>query len=239
MTTRTRWPMLGVLLTAHLSFALMLWLMLVVVSAAITIGIATWGHIDQSIWHYVATQVPRWFALGLGVDAITTYLRLHLAHGNTRRDFVRQLWPYLVALAATLALLVAIGYLVERGAYALAGWPHHLAYTAMFGTAGDFPAIFGSFTLALLLWAVAGALFAAAFIRNVLLGLATLPFGLLLLAPGESLVGTDGLPLVRELTSALTLPTLTIAGLSLAGVLLGYAVLWGIVRDIPLRARVT
>jgi hypothetical protein len=239
MTTRTRWPMLGVLLTAHLSFAVILWLLLMVVSAAITLGIATWGHIDQSIWHHVATQVPRWFALGLGVDAITTYLRLHLAHGHTRRDFLRQLWPYLVALAAALALMVAIGYLVERGAYALADWPHRLAYSAIFHATTDFLGILGTFTLTLLLWTVIGALLGAAFTRNVLLGLATIPIGLLIILPTESLVGTTGIPLVREATADLRLPALTGVGLALAGAVLGCVVLWRIVRDIPLRARVT
>lgn len=239
MTTRTRWPMLGVLLTAHLSFAVILWLLLMVVSAAITLGIATWGHIDQSIWHHVATQVPRWFALGLGVDAITTYLRLHLAHGHTRRDFLRQLWPYFVALAAVLALMVAIGYLVERGAYAMADWPHRLPYPAMFHATTDFLGILGTFTLTLLMWAVIGALFGAAFTRDFLLGLATIPIGLLIILPTETLVGTTGIPLIREVTSNLRLPELTSVGLALVGVVAGCAILWGIVRDIPLRARVT
>lgn len=239
MTTRTRWPMLGILLTAHLSFVLILWLLLVVVSGGITLGIAIWGNVNQSIWHYVATQVPRWFALGLGIDAITTYLRLHVAHGNTRRDFARQLWPYAAAQAGALALLMAAGYLVERGVYALADWPHHLKYGAMFGSPGNVPGIVGSFTLALLPWTVAGALFAAAFLRNVLLGLITIPFGLLILTPAESMVGTDGLPLVRRLTETLALPSLTVVLLGVAGVLLGCAALWAIVRDIPLRPRVT
>lgn len=234
----TRLPLLRVLLTAHVSFLFLLWLPTMVVSAAILTGIALWGEVTQSIWHYLATQVPRWVVLGLGVDAITTYLRLNLAHGRTRRDFLRQLWPYLAGLAVALAAMITIAYQLERGAFAVFGWDHRTAYPTLFGDTGNILGLFGVFTLMFLLWSVAGAMIAAGFTRNILLGIVTIPVGLLIVAPSEVLVGLNGIPLFDTLTEPLRFPMLTAVAVSLGGAVLGGAATWGIVRDMPLRVKV-
>ncbi|MFC4853741.1 hypothetical protein [Actinophytocola glycyrrhizae] len=231
-----RLPLLRVLLTAHVSFGFVLWLPLMLLSALIVTGIGIWGEVDRSIWHYLATQAPRWFALGVGVDAINTYLRLNLAHGRTRRDFLRQLWSYLPGLAVCLAVLVTAGYQLERGAYALLGWDHRLAYPSVFGDTGNVLGILGSFSVVLLLWATAGVLIAAGFTRGRLLGIATVPFGLVLVAPGEVLTGFNGSTLLELVT--LTSPVLPTVAICLGLAVLACAATWGIVRDIPLRAKV-
>lgn len=231
-----RLPLLRVLLTAHVSFGFILWLPLLLLSALIVTGIGIWGEVDRSIWHYLATQVPRWFALGVGVDAVNTYLRLNLAHGRTRRDFLRQLWPYLPCVAVGLAVLVTAGYQLERGAYALFGWDHHLAYPILFGDTGNVLGILGSFSLVLMLWALAGVLIAAAFTRGKLLGIVTVPFGLVLVAPSEVLAGLNGSALFELVTPASPVPVTVAICLGLA--VLGCAATWGIVRDIPLPPKV-
>jgi hypothetical protein len=234
----TRWPMLRILLTAHLTFALLMWLGLLAVSALITTGVATFGDVNGSIWHQVAAQGPRWIAFGLGINAITTYLRLHVAHGRTRKDFLRQLWPYTLGLAAVFALLVALSYLVERGVYAVAGWSNELPLPAIFDTTGEFFGVLGSFTLVLLLWTVVGVAMGAAFSRKILLGLLTVPFGLAMAAPSDLVLGVEGIPVARDLLKYLDLPLLAVAGLCAVGVLAAAAVAWGFVRDMPLRPRV-
>jgi hypothetical protein len=234
----SRWPMLRVLLTAHLSFALIVWVGIVALMAVVTTGTAIWGHVDRSIWHYPATFAARWFAFGLGVDAITTYLRLHVAHGRTRRDFLRQLWPYLLVLAAFLALLVTIGYQIERGVYALADWPHRLQSPTLFSTTDNIPGLIGAFTLTFVLWAIAGVLLAAAFTRNLLLGLLTVPIGFLIITPSELVAGTTALPLIQDVMAVLRLPTVTSIAFGLAGIAVGCVATWGIVRDIPVRPKV-
>lgn len=233
-----RLPLLRVLLTAHVSFVMIVWLALAVVTALATLGMTLWGHVDTSTWHYTATQVPRWFALGLGFDLINTYLRLHVSHGRTRREFLRQLWPYFVSLSAVFALLIAISYVIERGVYALAGLSHQLRSPALFGSPDNFLGVFGAFTLMLTLWTIAGALLAAAFTRNVVLGLFTVPIGLLLVVPSEFLVGSIGVPLFRDVIETLRLPALTGIGLCLVGVVVGCAALWGVVRDIQVRPKI-
>lgn len=233
-----RRPLLRVLLTSHISLALILWVPLMIVVALVITGVHVWGEIDRSIWHYVASQVPRWFALSLGVDAVTTYLRLNLAHGRTRRDFLRQLWPYLVGLAVCLAVLVTISYQLERGVYALAGWDHRIVFPTLYGGTDNVLGLIGVYALMLMLWAVAGVLLAAAFTRNVLLGVLTIPLGLVIAAPSEALVGLEGVPLLDRLTESLQFPVVAAVALSLACGLVGCVATWGIVRDIPLREKV-
>lgn len=234
-----RWPMLRIMLTAHVWFALISWMVLMVVAALVAVGIAIWGNLDQSVWHYVATQVTRWIAVGLGFDAISTYLRMHIALGRTRRDFLRQSWVYVVGLATAFGVLLTIGYLVERGVYVLAGWPHKLQPAMLFDSSGDVLGIFVGLTLMMLLWTIAGAMVHAAFTRNVLLGILTIPVGLLLISPTELLVGANWVPIFRDTVASWDLPVIANAGIAVACVAMGCAATWGIVRDIPMRPKVT
>jgi hypothetical protein len=232
--------MLRILLTAHLSFAAIVWAVMLVGTFAILAIMHVGGpaHIDRSIWHYTATQVTRWLAFFCGIDAITTYLRLHVAHGRTRGEFLRQLWPYLVGLAAPLGLATTLGYLTERGVYALGGWRQNIAFKASFGEADNYLGIFGAYTLTLVLFAMAGSLLAVAFTRGVLLGLVLVPFGVLIIAPSEILVGLNGVPRFTELLEELEFPQNLGVALSPAILALAGLAMWAIVRRMPLRPKV-
>ncbi len=238
MTTTDRWPTLRIMLTGHVAFALIIWLLFAVVSALVTAGFAIFGTVTTSIWYTVGTQVPRWFLLGLGVDAITTYLRLHIAHGRTRKDFLRQIGPYAVALSVVSGLLGALGYLAEHGMYSIAGWPARLPEDMVFGRTTDFFAIFGLYSLVFLLWTVIGVLLGAAFVRNVLLGVVTIPLALLVILPGEMLLRVNGMPLIGVLSDRLAPSVLAGLGLSVAAVVVAGAAIWAISRDMPMRPKV-
>jgi hypothetical protein len=230
--------MLYILLSAHVTFVLILWLVLGVVSALITTGIGVFGYVPESIWDYVATQVPRWFLLGIGGDAISTYLRLHLANGRTRGDFLRQLWPYFVGLAVVAAALQTVGYLIEGGVYAAAGWPHRPQSAVLFSSSDDFVGIFATHTLFLLLWTMVGALISVAFIKGPLTGLLTLPLAVLVVAPGESLLGANGFLGIGNILSEVGVSTAAGAVWGVAAAAACCAAIWGIARDIPLRPKV-
>lgn len=234
----TRWPMLRILLTAHLSFVVVGWLALAVLVATATAGVAAWGQVDRSLWHYAASQTPRWLAFGLGMDAINTYLRIHVAHGRTRGDFLRQLFPHLVVVAVALAAMVVIGYLIDHGVFALADWPARAGASGAELSTTDILGFLGPHALMLLLWGIAGAMLTAAFTRNLLLGLLVVPIGLLILAPSELLVEVDWIPGVYAKLTALGLPAGTSVGVSLAMVAVGCGTLWRIVRDTPVRPKV-
>ncbi|HEX6353762.1 hypothetical protein [Actinophytocola sp.] len=233
-----RWPTMRIMLTAHLYFAALTCAALLGVTLVVAVGISVWGEVDRSYWHYVATQFLRWIAFGLGVDAISSYLRMHIAHGRTRRDFLRQLFPYLVGLSVVYAVLVVLGYLLERGVYALTGWPPRREDSPLLDSIPDVLGYVGPFTLMLLLWAIAGVLLSAAFNRDAVLGLVTIPIGLLIIAPSEFIVDVVTVPFLRTVVESLRVTTLAGIGLGLAGIAIGCVAIWGIVRDMPMRPKV-
>lgn len=232
----TRWPLLRILVTSHLAFVAVTWVLFTVVVFLVVGGVALFadGRPD-SIWHHAATQAPRWLMFGLGVDAVTTYLRLQLAHGGTRRSYLGQSTAYTVVLAGGSAALITVGYLLERGIYALLGWPQGLPGESLFGTAGQYHVIFATYWLTFLLWTVAGTLVALGFFRWNKGGLLTIPIGLLLVAPAFVAISDDGLPLIgQELAGVELSPGLllvTFAGCFAAGI----ALIWAFVRDVPMK----
>jgi hypothetical protein len=235
----SRWPLLRILLTAHVWFAAMVSLALLVLALVVALLTSWWGEVDRSIWHYMATQFLRWIAFGLGLDAISTYLRMHVAHGRTRKDFLRQLFPYLAGLGGAFAALVVLGYLVERGVYALTGWPPRKEDSPQVDSIADVLGSVGPFALMLMLWAVAGVLFTAAFTRDFFLGLLTLPIGLLIISSSEFVVDVVTVPFFRSAVESLDVPPAAGVGIGLAGTAVGCAVIWAIVRDMPMRPKVT
>jgi hypothetical protein len=233
-----RWPTTRIMLTAHLYFAALTCAAALGVTLVAAFLISTWGEVDRSYWNYVATQFLRWIACGLGIDAVNSYLRMHIAHGRTRRDFLRQLFPYLVGLSVGFAVLVVFGFLLERGVYTLMGWPPRREHLAHVDSITDVLGFVGPFTLMLMLWAVAGVLLRAAFNRNVLLGLSTVPIGLLLVAPNEFVVDVVTVPFFRTAMDSLHVPPTAGAGIALAAIAVGCVAIWGIVRDTPMRPKV-
>ncbi|TDV52304.1 hypothetical protein [Actinophytocola oryzae] len=234
----TRWPTLRVLVTSHVTFAMIAWFVLLVASVGITFVTSIWQDIDVSVWHFVATQGAPWVALGLGIDAVNSYLRLHIAHGRTRGDFMRQLVPYFFCLAGVLALLVTLGYVVEGGLYSSAGWQHQVPQAALVHDGGNVVGIFCGYYLTFLLWTAGSSMVAAAFSRNFLLGLVLSPAAILLTLPGEALVGFTSFPIFRLLDDGLLLRTGPAVALAVAELVGGCLVLWTLVRDLPLRPKV-
>lgn len=235
--TRRR-PTLRIMLTAHLYFTTIACAALLGVTLVAAFLISTWGEVDRSYWHYVATQFLRWIAFGLGVDAISTYLRMHIAHGRTRRDFLRQLFPYLIGLAGAFAVLAVGGYLIERGVYALTGWPPRTEDSPQVDSVADVLGYVGPFTLMLLLWMVAGVLLTAAFNRNLFLGLLTFPIGCLIVTPSEFVVDVVTVPFFRTAVESVDVSTAAGAGIAVAAIAVGCGAIWGIVRDMPMRPKV-
>lgn len=233
-----RLPLLRVQLTSHVPFVALAWVLFTVVVLVITGILALNDAVSGGILHHVATQAPRWLLFGLGVDVVSTYLRIQLAHGRTRRDFLRQTTLYAVVLSGFTALLVTVGYLLERGYYGLFGWPYSLPGEVTFAGVGQFPAILGTYWLSFLMWTVAGVVVGLGFFRDKGLGVLTIPLGLVIVAPSVALFRAGGLPIVGERLAdvEVTLGALLAACAALLAAAVGVA--WAIVRDVPMATRV-
>ncbi|GII80050.1 hypothetical protein Sru01_50320 [Sphaerisporangium rufum] len=226
------------LLVANMFFAVLLWLAALAVTAAIAAAVAVFGDLDQSAWEKVP-QIARWYALFTGVALIREFLPMYIAHGQTRREFGGHALVTALLFAPFLGVLFALGYLIERGVYALAGLPPVLGRGHLYADTLQFPVVVAEHTLQFAVWLAAGTFLGAAYYRWAGGGvLACLPVaaGLVLLA--ESTVGGDlRLPFANRFGLGLDLawPAAVLAGTGVATVLAGLALTWPIIRDVPLR----
>jgi hypothetical protein len=241
MTTAVpkRWPLLRVLLTAHLTFTAILWVLFTVLVIVATGIVAAAGGVSESVLHHAATQAPRWLMFGLGIDVISTYLRIQLAHGRTRREFTGQAVGYTVILSGFSAVLVTLGYLLERGVYAVFGWPQKLSRGGLFTAADQYPAIFGTYWLIFLMWTVAGLVIGLGFFRSPGLGLLTIPLGLAIVLPSVTATRNSGMPIFGDELADLEFGAATVLGASAALFVLGVGLFWAIVRTVPMKSKAT
>ncbi|MCT2586376.1 hypothetical protein [Actinophytocola gossypii] len=237
MTTRIakRWPTLRVMLAAHLPFVAVLWVLFTVVVLIIAGVVGVTNGMPDSVVHDAATQVPRWLLFGLGLDLVNTYLRLQLAHGRTRREFFGQAVTHTVLVSGFAALLVTLCYLVERALYAILDWPQTLDRTGLFTAADQYPVIFGTYWLTLLLWTVAGVLIGLGFFRSAGHGLLTIPLGLVVVLPSLVVVGNSGMPFIGDDLAVVGLSNATVLGVSCGLFVLAVGLAWAMVRHVPMK----
>lgn len=230
-------PLLRVLLNAHLTFTAMLWVLFTIVVMGITGIVAAAGEVSDSILHQAATQAPRWLMFGLGIDVVSTYLRIQLAHGRTRREFAGQALGYTAVLSGFTAVLITVSYLLERGFYALFGWPQRLAREGVFSSADQYPAILGTYWLSFLLWTVAGLVIGLGFFRSTAVGLLTIPLGLAIVLPSITVTRNSGLPIFGDQFSQLELGTGLVLTLCAGLFAVGAVLVWAMARNVPMKTK--
>ncbi|GAA3014758.1 hypothetical protein [Streptosporangium longisporum] len=228
------------LLGAPLIYTAFMWAGFYVLVALITIGVAIFGTLRISGWE-VATQIPRWLALFIGVSLIREFLPLYIAHGQTRREFGAQAAVTVVLYAPAFSALITLGYLLESLLYGLLGRPQTLTSVHLFSSPTQVPLIFTEYLVQGLTWMVAGVLMAAAFYRWQAAGMLSLPFGIALVVLGESAIGGNlRLPFFTSALDFDLAPSVPMAlGVGLGCLLVGLALTWPIIRDVPLRNRVS
>ena len=214
-----------------------------VLFVALVIGlVAYFGEIRTSGWEK-ATQLPRWYAGAIGVYMTALYLPIYIAHGRTRREFLRQAPVAILVTTTVLAMLMAIGFAIEYVAYRMAGWPQTLSSTHLFESPTEFGLVFLEFWLAFVVWMVAGTFLGASFYRDPMLGFLMLPVALLAVTLVEGSLGgnatVSALPPLLSLfdiipqSGTVGRALATAAGCSAAG----WLITWLVVRDLPVRTK--
>jgi hypothetical protein len=158
---------------------------LVVIGASVVT--ARFSGIDLSVWELITGQAAKYWLLVLGLMLVPTHLKLFVANGVTRRDFLLGAGAFGLVTAVIFAALVPIGRGVEslvRTAFGVAadGYPDF--------SAGEALRDFGHYAPGAVGWLITGALVAAGFYRypwwvGLLL---IIPFALPLAIP-ETLLG--------------------------------------------------
>lgn len=154
------------LLEVQLVFTLMVWGLFVLVALGIILALARWDEVTSSIWQNASTGAARWYALVIGAYVGYTVLPLHITHGQTRREFSRQLTGFIALFAATASLLIVVGYPLEAALYSIGGWGREMEPNHLYSSPWQLHLIFIETWLILTLWAAGGAMMGTAFYRS-------------------------------------------------------------------------
>jgi hypothetical protein len=109
-----------------------------------------------SLWSFAVEQAPGIFTLVIAAMTMA-HLATHLAFGMTRRSFAGAVVASVLAIAALLALIVPLGYVLEAAHFRAYGWAHVVPD----GLAWTLP----TSLLRSAVWGLAGALAAAVWYR--------------------------------------------------------------------------
>jgi hypothetical protein len=231
------------LLAANMWFALIVWAGFLAAVAAVGATIAIVGTLTYSIWE-MAAQVPRWYALFVGVALVREFLPLYVAHGQTRRQFGGHAAITATLFAPFVAALIVIGYLIEAGIYRLAGLEQAIQHAHLFTAPTQVPLVFAEYALETLTWIVVGAFLGAAFYRLEGGGFLAIPVGIALVLLAESAIGSEvQLPFLWDNAGPVGAaigyslpqsPAMAVA-VVVGTYLIGLALTWSLIRDVPLR----
>ena len=201
---------------------------LVVVAASIVLARVSSGT-GFSLWLITAGHATKWWLLIMGILLIATYLKLHVANGVTRHDFLLGSALFGGVTATAFAVLLPIGHGIEQLVWTIigtpaAGYPEFSAAEAVQEFGHYLPIELGFF--------VSGAFIGAAFYRFAWWA------GLLLVLPGampalaaDALLGGVGAgpPVARGLPYAGAL------AVSLVVTVLMAAMIGAAMRDVTIR----
>jgi hypothetical protein len=233
---RARWGTARVLFGGYLLFVLMAAGVAMVLTAIVTAAIAVLGTLSTSLVDPAAT-VLRWFALGYGIYLFSTALPTHIAHGQTRRNFMVQAALFVVAASIAVGAVLTAMYALEGAVFGRLGWDHVVADDRLYAGPGDWGLVLLTYSALLAVWAMVGGFLSAAFYRTGGWGpLLVLPAIALVVLVGSA-VGVSGLPFIGRLLDLGTgsLPG-ALAGV-VAAVLVSAGLTWAVVRDLPVRRR--
>jgi hypothetical protein len=234
-----KWPIARYLASTLLPFVVVVFAIGWVLVTLLVFGISTFKDIRVSGWDMAAAQLARWFMFGIGLHLARKLLQVAVMHGRTRREYFAQAGAFTAVLTAVAAACAALGYVLESLVYRAVGWPQALEQPH-FDSGTDVPAAFISYWAVFAVWTAIGMLVISGFDRLEAGGLVTLAIGFVLVMPAVITVGGSGsLPFFRgfDLTAAAPLP-LAVA-LCAASWAIGLLLTWGLVRDVPIKARTT
>jgi hypothetical protein len=188
------------------------------------------GGVDFSLWELITGHAAKYWLLVLGLTMVATNLKIFVANGVTRRDFLLGAGAFGLVAAVVFAALVPIGRAVEsllRNALGVAanGYPGY--------SAGEAVRDFGHYAPGAIGWLLTGTLVAAGFYRfpwwaGLLL---IIPFAVPLAIP-ETLLGLYAAPGIAERQ---VVPFAAGLALSLLAGVAGAVVLRRMTRDVPIR----
>jgi hypothetical protein len=125
-------PSAQILVFGHLAWLGFVWLTATVIYAIVVVCVARWGSIDESLWQSVVAGWQRYVIFGAGITIATTFMRMLVRNGVTRRTLSHAAAIAMGVIAVTVALWNVVGFAVERVVYDANGWAQTLRSDAVF-----------------------------------------------------------------------------------------------------------
>jgi hypothetical protein len=228
------------LVREHLELLVLVWAGLLAFTFAVTLGVSYWRDIEVSGWS-IASQVAPWYALFIGVHVGHSVLPLHITHGQTRREYFAQAVMFVGVFAAAVAVLVAVGFVVEAGLYRLAGWPQTIEDASLYERALQSHLVIAETWLIAGLWAAGGAFIGAAFYRDGALGFLAIVASVFIAGIAGLALGSDWGPFggaqswTRWIGDDPAIQPLAGAVIYLVCIAVALALLRLVTRDVPVR----
>ena len=241
MSARTddrTWSIARLLFATHLPFLLLCWVVFTAVVLVLTFAIDLRATIAWSVWD-PAVSIVRWFALGYGVYFVNRMLPVYVAHGRTRREFLASIALFVLVAAAMVAALLTLGLALEGVLYRAMDWSQRVEAERLFDSPAQYPLVFASYWTLLVTWTTIGLLLAAGFYRSGGNELVVVVVALAMVVVTGYGIGFDGLPFMGAVVGLAEVPPAGSLALCLAGLVPAAALLWALVRDMPIRARMT
>lgn len=221
------------------------WFMAIV---AVVFGVALsaiGADIPFSLWENFVASGPAWFTLAMGATAVSSYLAVVVAQGQTRGRFVAAATMALAALAAVLSLLVLLGFGVESMLNTRLGWQMALVGDHTFDARSDVLLVFAEYFVRYLLFGLVGILAGYGFYRVggwwgtlLLLVTAVLPLGLgNILMVQEFEIVRQGFASMNFVWVGVTTATSAGLGLTLVFEALLFMVCYLLLKTVPIRSK--
>lgn len=226
------------------------WVAIVIGSVAITIGMANFARVADlvgrtaddidvtySVWS-VIVGVSVWYGAFVAGYFMHEILPKLVTYGRTRRDSAIEATLFCGILAVLLAVLVTIGFQLERALYAIGDWsqgtpesPFYSSYSNVFGLLVDQ-------LLTLGVWVAAGAMIGAAFYRGSERGIGAVVLAVIIVGATGNADSTTWKPLsilADHVPWNSGAPTILVA--ALVGIAVAVVITWGNVKDMPIRTK--
>jgi hypothetical protein len=131
-------PSAQILVFGHLAWLGFVWLAATVVYAVVVACVARWGTVDASLWQSVVAGWQRYVIFGAGVTIATTFMRMLVRNGVTRRTLSHAAAIAMGVIAVAVAVWNVVGFALERVVYEANDWPQVLRSDIVFEW-GDLP----------------------------------------------------------------------------------------------------
>ena len=185
----------GQFLGVQLYLGAWLWGVVVVIAVVLAVVFDRVEQVEGSVWETL-DQGPKWFLFSMAILVVAGFFPAHVANGMTRRSFTAALAVTMAVTSAAYAVVVAIGYLVERAIFVPRGWPVTVRAEHLFTRTDQVGLIATESLVVLLVYAASGMAVGAAYYRaggwwgTLTLPLTVGPVFLAELAVGSGWIGT-------------------------------------------------